>query len=170
MAGERGLAREIRTRLESDLEQPMTDSSQPVNALEELSFNKPVRQHVKEFGALFGIIGYVVASILIYKYGFSLTAGVWVAAGTIFAALGYAAPAVLYPVWKGWMTLAHYLGIFMTSVILTIAWTIVLVPIAMLLRLIGKKVMDTSYGAPVDTYWEERDEKCHDFQLLKRQF
>jgi hypothetical protein len=31
-------------------------------------------------------------------------------------------------------------------------------------------MMDTRFGAPVDSYWETREQKYHDFKLLKRQF
>lgn len=172
MAGERGLARKIRTRLDSE---PDVTTMNPVvgqkkDVLDELSFNKPIRQHVKEFGALFGAIGFGVAAFLLYRHG--VTTGVYAfsAVAVVFSLLGYAAPKLLYPVWKAWMALAHVLGGFMNMVILTIAWLIVIIPIAILLKIIGKKVMDLRYGAPVDSYWEVREEKLHDFKLLDRQF
>ena len=93
-----------------------------------------------------------------------------VAATVLLLVLSYLFPIVVYPFWSAWMTFAHYLGIVMSFVFVTVTWVIMAVPLAILLRMIGKKVMDLSYGEDVDTYWEEREQKLHSFKLLERQF
>ena len=65
---------------------------------------------------------------------------------------------------------ARKINVVMTFIILSIAWTIVVVPISLLLRIIGKKVMDMSYDLSAQSYWETRDEKLNDFKHLERQF
>ena len=91
-------------------------------------------------------------------------------ASVFLYAVGRWAPAVLYPVWNGWMKFAHYLSIVMTTFILMVAWAIALIPIAILLKIMRIKVMNMTFRQPVDTYWENREDRHNDFKLLERQF
>ena len=58
----------------------------------------------------------------------------------------------------------------MTGVILSVLWTLAMIPLAILLRMIGKRVMDVTYRTSVDTYWETRTDAMNDFKLLERQY
>ncbi len=58
---------------------------------------KPVGTHVREFGAIFGTIGFTVCAFKLYR-GSVQTAEIWGAFGAVFALLGYFAPRVLLPV------------------------------------------------------------------------
>jgi general stress protein CsbA len=84
--------------------------------------------------------------------------------------LGYFFPRVLVPLWRAWMKLAHYMGLVMTFVILSVAWTIGFVPMAYLLKILRIKSMDLRYGANTDSYWEKRDTKYDDFKRLELQY
>lgn len=76
----------------------------------------------------------------------------------------------MHPLWKGWMAFAHKLSLVMTFAILSFAWTVVMMPMALLLKVLRIKVMDTSYKTGAATYWENRDPKFDNFKLLERQF
>ncbi len=115
-------------------------------------------------------VAFAIAAVKLYKGVTPSTFAVWVAAGVAIATLGYFAPRVLLPVWRGWMKLAHVLSIITTCVILGLVWTIGFVPMAALLKVLRIKTMDLSYRAPVETYWEKRDSKYDDFKRLEQQF
>ncbi len=179
MAGEGGLARKVRTGLDGETPNknidnviPMRPANQnaPRNPLDEKWFGKTIRQHVREFACVFALICLISAGMMIYKGRDLMWPGIWTGVALVLVALGYGAPAVLHPLWKGWMKLAHYLSVVTTFLIIGLAWTVVLMPISLLLRVFGIKVMDTTYKKPVTTYWEDREEKYHDFKLLERQF
>lgn len=172
MAGERGLANEIRTGLEQAPESAVGSKvpRKVVDPLDELFFNRPVRTHVREFGALFGAIFFGFAAVRGYRHESLTGSYILSAIGVVFVALGYLAPSVLRPVWKGWMSFAHVLSLVMTWVIMSISWVVGFVPMALLLRVLGIKRIDLSYGAAVTTYWETRDPKYDDFMRLERQF
>ena len=171
MAGGRGLAKQVRARLDDEPQTDMAPKSETkVSYLDELQFRKPVRRHVAEFAAVFALIMVIVAGSGAYHGKPLSTVFTWIAAAMVLLLLGYKTPGVLHPLWKGWMKFAHVLGLVMTTLILAVAWTIALIPTAMGLKIFGIKVMDTTYGAKVSTYWETRDPKENDFQLLKRQF
>lgn len=173
MAGKGGLAEQIRTGLEEVEARPrltVIKTKKMIHPLDEFWVNKPVRQHVKEFGAIFGVLLFGIASVKMYKYSITPTALYLIGAGSLFVIFGYLFPKAMLPVWRGWMKFATVLGLFMTTMIIGVAWIIMLVPLALLLKILGKKTMDLSYGTSVVTYWEERDPKLNDFKLLERQY
>ncbi len=169
MAGKRGLAEQIRVGLE-EVQTVQKVQSKTLDPLEQLLFRKTVRQHVKEFGALFATIFLAISAFLIWRQ----TAPYWTIAllllSTAMVYGAYAAPRALHPVWKGWMKFAEALGVLVTSLILFTAWSLIVIPMALLLRIIGKRVMDCTYKAPVGSYWEEREPGKDDFKLLERQY
>jgi Saxitoxin biosynthesis operon protein SxtJ len=168
VAGQGGLATKVRTRLEV-IDGGALKKPKP-SALDELYFGKPVGQHVQEFGALFSVIFLVISAVLLYKGRPIFWPSVLISSAAIFTFLGYKAPAILKPVWSGWMKFAHVLGFVMTNLILFLAWSLMFVPMAIGLRLFGRKVMDVGFRMPVDSYWENRDEKYNDFRRLERQY
>ena len=178
MAGEGQLARNIRAGLKES-EMTAVRSTQEVapqvaevspDALGELYFGRPKRIHVQEFACVFGIIFSCIAAFSLYKNGPTYTPAWFMSAAFLLLFMSIKTPRLILPLWSAWMTIAAVLGTCMTFLIVSLVWCLVAVPIGLLLKVIGKKVMDLSYGAAVETYWEERDEKCHDFKLLERQF
>lgn len=171
MAGARRLENEVRVGLEDPVT-VVSDSqrSAVVDPLDVVSFGKTARRHVREFGSLFAVIFFAIAGWKVYSGHDIAPCGYWVAAGFMFGTLGWCAPRVLMPVWRGWMTFAHYLGVVMTAALLGVTWCIGLLPMAFVLRIIGIKRMDMSFRADRTTYWEQRDPKYDDFQRLKLQY
>lgn len=138
--------------------------------LDERSFGKSTRTHVKEFGALFGLISMAVFGWALHKNVGTTWLAVSGVSAIFFLTSGYFIPSVLHPIWKAWMSLAHGMGLVMTFLILSICWTIVLFPMAAILRIIGKSVMDTTYDPSLESYWVSRSPKKHDFSLLENQY
>ncbi len=174
MAGKGRLAEQVRTRLEvvekTAMSPKVVQQSLEVDPLDELWFNKPIRQHVREFAVLFGIIFFAAAGYFLYR-GYSSSVAAWLAAaGFVITALGYRAPAALRPLWKGWMAFAEMLGIGANFVILFVAWLLMFIPVGIVMKFAGKYVMDLRYRADVESYWEDRDPKFDDFKRLERQY
>jgi hypothetical protein len=165
----------LEDKIRVGLEAPVTAVSStpavaPVDPLDVVSFGKTARRHVREFGTLFGVICFGVAAWKVYR-GHELSACLyWVVPGFAFAGLGWFAPRVLMPVWRGWMKFAHYLSIVMTALLLGVTWCLGFLPMAFVLRLVGIKRIDMSFRADRPTYWEPRDPKYDDFQRLKLQY
>jgi hypothetical protein len=171
MAGARGLANEVRTGLEEAVvTRPPETTTEVKDALDTDWMGKSVRVHVREFAVLFAIIFTTIASYQTFYYGVTTSSLVWALTGIVIGILGYRAPRVLHPLWKGWMKLAHYLSIVMTFVIMSLVWTVGFVPMAMVLKALRIKTMDLSYKTGVSTYWETRDPKYDDFKRLEQQF
>jgi hypothetical protein len=172
MAGARRLENEIRIGLDPEVPQTsgVVAPVESVDPLEQISFGKTARRHVRDFGSLFAIICGCVAAWQIYKGRPAATFSLWLAAGAIFGLLGWFIPRALFPVWRGWMKFAHYLSIVMTTVLLVLTWCLGFLPMAYILRVCGIRRMDMKYGDGRATYWEKRDPKYDDFKRLELQY
>lgn len=174
MAGERGLAEQIRTGLEDSQQ---TAKSAPVlrviqgkKPLEQMFHGRKVREHVRDFGALFALICTVISGVVFYRGGSDIKGLTYLFVGAAFMILGARAPGVLHPVWNAWMKFAEKLSVVTTFAILMLAWCLMVIPMAIVLRIFRVQVMEMDFRLPVDTYWHVRPEKMHDFKLLERQF
>lgn len=173
MAGERGLAKHIRTGLAESSSVPtltVVKGRISVDELDVESFGKTARQHVREFACIMATILCIIAGAKLWRHTGSMTPYYCIAGAVAFMFFGYVTPKLLHPVWKGWMKFAVALGMVMSTILVSIAWFLMFVPMGIVFKIIGKRVMDLRYKAPVDTYWEVRDTKLNDFKLLERQF
>lgn len=171
MAGQGGLAEQIRAGLEPESRVSVVKAKpEPIHYLDELWVRKPIRRHVAEFSVVIAIVMLLIAFVMAYKDRSLATVAALFTTSLILVALGYRAPALLHPVWKSWMALATGLGIVMTTLILSIGWTLMVVPVALIMKAVSKRVMDLSFDRSVESYWEGRDAKLDDFKLLERQY
>lgn len=174
MEGARRLEEQVRVGLDRNddvIQQPSEQSTRASrDPLEVVSFGKTVRRHVRDFGLLFCLIGCGVGAWKLYREAPIAQSSLWIAGGLIFGSLGMYAPRVLLPVWRGWMKLAHYLSIVMTSVLLSATWCIGFVPMALILKCCGIRRMNLTFKDGASSYWETRDTKYDDFQRMKLQY
>ncbi|MBT8377590.1 MAG: hypothetical protein KJN64_00010 [Ignavibacteria bacterium] len=135
---------------------------------EELRHIKETKKDLRNFGLSVGIVLVIIAAVLFYSGKSSATYFAIIGAVLILAAVIYSK--ILKPLNKIWMSLAIVLGFFMSRVILTILFYLVLTPIGLLAKLFGKKFMKLEYDKSVDTYWEKRQVKEKNKLDYKRQF
>ncbi len=78
-------------------------------------------------------------------------------ASGLFLCPGLLVPALLLPLHKAWMSLAIIMGFVMTRLILLILFFLVLTPIALLLRLLRKDLLDLKFDRnSARSYWLAR--------------
>jgi hypothetical protein len=65
-------------------------------------------------------------------------------------------PVILRPLNKIWMTIAIILGWFMTRVILSILFYLVLTPMGWIAKIVGKEFLDINWKRKSDSYWIKR--------------
>lgn len=80
-------------------------------------------------------------------------------AWTIAVAIAGAANAVAFPrlwrpIYRGVMTVSFYWGQFMGRVLLSLFFLLLLTPIALLIRLLGKDLLRLKRNPAVQTYWQ----------------
>lgn len=176
MARERGLAEHIPAGLGSEPARPSLQVMEgmkgqaKIDPLDQRQHGKTIRAQVQEFGVVFALLFTIIAGFqLKHPERIWITLGLLTAA-TAFFVLGKFAPRVMHPLWKGWMLIGAILGVFVNFVLLSLVWIVMVIPFGIALKLIGKRVMDLSFRAPVESYWQNRDEKLANFELLERQF
>lgn len=79
-------------------------------------------------------------------------------ASGLFICPGLLVPAVLMPLHKVWMTFSVIMGWFMTRLILCILFFVVLTPMALLMKLLGKDLLDMKFDKNAsESYWLARE-------------
>lgn len=96
-------------------------------------------------------------------YGFLIVA-------LIFAILGLAAPAIIRPVFVGWIRIALILNFLVTHVILTFAFVITVIPIGVMLRLTGRNPLDCDLDENRASYWERGEGQDADKTRYTKQY
>ena len=123
---------------------------------------------VKKTGLTVGIV-LIIISLLLWYLGkmsfiyFSIIGG-------LFLILALIAIPVLRPFHKLWMMLTLMMGFVMSRVILTILFYLVLTPVALIAKLVGKKFMPLGFDKNAVTYWEKRGNSVNKKIDYERQF
>jgi len=94
----------------------------------------------RSFGLSVGYVLIAIAAIAVWRQRV-LTAEILGVVGTVLVVFGYLMPRALYYPSKVWWKFAMALGYVNARIILTVAFAIVLVPLGLIWRLIGKDPM-----------------------------
>jgi hypothetical protein len=73
------------------------------------------------------------------------------------AAGALVAPAALRGPYRAWMALARALGWIVSRAVLLVAFALVLTPVALVARLLGKRFLDLKPDKSAPSYWVPRD-------------
>jgi hypothetical protein len=88
----------------------------------------------------------------------------------LFALLALIAPAVLAPLNRLWLRFGLLLHTITTPIILGLVFFLVVTPLGLLARLLGKDFLALRRDSRLATYWIERDERASTPESLNRQF
>ena len=121
--------------------------------IEEILSIKSAKKELKEFGILVGGISLILGFLLLWKqrpaYPYFL------GAGGVLLIFGLLLPGVLKPLQKVWMSIAVILGFFMSRIILFILFYLVITPMGLLTRIMGKDILDQKIDKSKKTYWKD---------------
>ena len=123
---------------------------------------------VRKFGLLFGAIGIAVTIYLAWTGNQYWPWAIGFAG--FFVLSGLFAPGVLRPVYVAWMRLAFVLGWINTRILLSLFFYLVMTPIGLLLRMMGKDLLDERIDREAHSYWVRRDAPPFDPEQYRRLF
>ena len=135
---------------------------------------KPDREELRGFGRslIWGLPIMAVVFVLLIHWRQHLwvvwpawMAGVGAVAGLLFTVV----PGVARPVYLGWYFVACCIGIVLSNVVVSLVFYIVIFPVGLLLRMLGKDPMRRKFDRAVKSYWLEA-EKIDDAKSYFRQF
>lgn len=135
---------------------------------EELKHIDNSDEAVKKTGITVGIVLILISLLLWYlgKTSFVYFSSI----GGLFVILAFIAIPILRPFHKLWMMLALAMGFVMSRVILTILYYLILTPIGLIAKLVGKKFMPVRFDKSALTYWEKRENPVKQQIDYERQF
>ena len=119
--------------------------------IEEIKNIKQTKRDFRNFGLTMGIVLGVIGAVLFFKSS-SLYPWFW-AIGGLFIFLGLLLPSLLKPLYWPWMIFAVILGWFMTRLILAMLFYLVITPIGLITRLLGKLSIEIRWKQQTDSYW-----------------
>ena len=83
------------------------------------------------------------------------TAAAWLwGIGGVVGVFALALPGPARPVFRGWMAVAHVLGRINTTILLALFWLVLVVPLALVFKLIGRDALQRRVRAA--SYWEPK--------------
>ncbi len=118
----------------------------------------------KSFGILFFIVFFIIA---IWPILNAETIRIWAAVMSgVFLILGIINSKILTPLKKGWIKLGEILGRVVAPIVMGFIYFIIITPIGILMRLIGKDLLNTKFNKD-KSYWIKR---AKNVETMKRQF
>jgi hypothetical protein len=111
------------------------------------------------------------AALAVIRFIWSGTFNWWfIGVGLVFAVIGLLVPTWLEPVRRVWMKLATVLGFVNSRILLTAVFAVVVTPIAVLLRLLGRRPFAVVRDQRAESYWQVRRPEEFTAKRMERQF
>jgi len=139
-----------------------------MNICEDIKQLKTGPRDLRKFGLLVGG-GFAALGILYllrHKAGYPW----FLIPGLVLLAFGVVLPRALKYVYIAWMTLAIMLGFVMAHVILTLFFFLVITPLGLVARLLGKDFLNLKLDKQAATYWIRREQKLRTQVNYEKQF
>ncbi len=122
------------------------------------------RSFAHVFATVFAIIGLIPlvhgGSTRLWSLGIAV----------LFLLLGYLVPALLRPLNKLWFRFGLLLHAIINPVVLGAMFFLAVTPMALVMRLTGKKLLNMHYDPEAKSYWIERQPPGPSAQSVRRQF
>lgn len=90
--------------------------------------------------------------------------------GALLVSLGVVIPRTLKWIYVGWMSLAFVLGFVMAHVILTLFFFLVITPVGLLARMLGKDFLSLKLDRTASSYWIPREQRTKSPAEYERQY
>ena len=135
---------------------------------EEIKNIKSEKSDIRNFGITLGIILLLISGFLFWKEkeSYQIFSGI----GITLSLIAIAIPSVLKPVYWMWMIFCIILGWFMTRVILSLLFYIIITPIGLTLRLFGKQFLELRWDKSKESYWNFRTNEHLKKENYEKQF
>jgi len=122
----------------------------------------------RSFGLLFTVVGALIGAWMLWRGNRFANVAFGVAALFLIAALAY--PPVLRPFNSAWMHLGWLLNRLVSPIVMGVIYFGLFTPIATVMRLRGRDVLQRRFDPARDSYWIDRDPPGPDGSSFPRQF
>ena len=119
----------------------------------------------RSFGLVFFVV-FLIVALWPLKHGEDIR--LWsLGLSIIFFILGILNSKLLTPLNKLWFKFGIFLGVIVSPIIMGVVYFLVVTPIGMLMRFLGKDLLNTRKVKNTPTYWIKRDKR---HGTMKKQF
>jgi hypothetical protein len=116
---------------------------------------KPSSRDLTILGLLFLLLGTAVGGYQLLWKG-APVGWYWIIAGVVLCLLRLITP-LFQQLYSFWLAFSVILGYFVSRILLTIIFFIVITPMALIFRVIGKDPMDRKLDRKAVSYWTQRE-------------
>jgi hypothetical protein len=115
------------------------------------------RRHLRKFGLIMSVPFVLLSAFLFYKG--RPAAPYFLVPGALLALFGLVWPLALGPVEKGWMWFAGKLQIVSTTIILSVAFYLIVTPIGLFMRITGRDLLKIRRHDEQESFWLPADKE-----------
>lgn len=127
---------------------------------------KSLRSFAYVMSAALGVLG-----VLIFFFGSVRERGYWLlGAALLFLIVQAALPTLLKPLYMVWMLLSLLLGWLMSRLLLTLVFFLVIFPISVIMRFLGKDLLNLKLDRQRESYWIKRTHSIEAPERYERMF
>ena len=110
---------------------------------------------LRKFGLMVGGVFAALGAFLLWRDFSWPIVLVWI--GVPLMVLGAVVPKLLRPIYIGWMSMALVLGAIVTRILLTIFFFVVITPVGLFFKLIGRDALHRKFDQDAATYWIDKE-------------
>jgi len=136
--------------------------------IEEIKKIKSNKKEWRKFGLTVGFVLGLLGLFLAWR-GNNLYPYFLAVSGALVV-FGLVIPKILNPIHKIWMTFAFFLGWIMSYVLLTIIFFLLVTPLGLLARLMGKDFLDRKFRKNETSYWILKEQGLSQKSSYEKQF
>lgn len=125
---------------------------------EDLKQLKTGKKELRNFGLIVGGVFAVLGLIFLLRHKSHYP--YFLAPGVVLIFLGLILPSILKHVYLAWMSLAIVLGFIVSNLILTLFFFLVITPMGLVARLIGKDFLRLKLDRSAASYWIPRERRA----------
>ena len=119
----------------------------------------------KSFGLLFFVV-FLIIGLWPLKNGENLNF-YFITVSVIFLLLGLINSKLLTPLNKSWIKLGEILGIVIAPIVMALVYFVILTPVSLIVRALGKDLLNLKFLKEKETYWIKRKKSLGS---MKKQF
>ena len=122
--------------------------------IEEIKNIQIKKTDLRKFGITGGFILLIIAGLLFWKENESFHVSLTI--GIILCSLSIALPIILKPIFWIWMICAILIQWIITRIILSLIYYLIITPVGLIGRLLGKQFIELKWNSNNSTYWNYR--------------
>lgn len=139
-----------------------------MNIREDIRQLKTGERELRKFGLVVGGVFALLGALLFLRHKVHYVYFLW--PGLALFGIGLLAPRTLKWIYIAWMSLAFVLGFVVAHVILTLFFVLVVTPVGLCARMVGRDFLSLKLDRAAKSYWLLREKKVRKPEDYERQF